>query len=204
MKCDVTGVGRGRRGLRGHRGAATGRSRCSSPNAGITNDGLLLRMSEDDFTSRHRRQPHRRLSASPSGRRRGCCGPGGGGSSSCRRSSACSARPARRTTPRPRPASSAWPARSPASSAPVSITVNVVAPGPVATDMTAALRREPAAPSSRPPCRSAASPRPTRSPASCAFLASADAGLHHRRRDPRRRRPRHGAFGFDHHSREKS
>ena len=32
-------------------------------NAGITRDGLLLRMGEDDFTARDRRQPHRRLSS---------------------------------------------------------------------------------------------------------------------------------------------
>ena len=43
-------------------------------NAGITNDGLLLRMSEDDFTVGDRRQPHRRLPGHQAGRPRACCG----------------------------------------------------------------------------------------------------------------------------------
>ena len=32
-------------------------------NAGITRDGLLVRMSEDDFDDRGRHQPHRHLAA---------------------------------------------------------------------------------------------------------------------------------------------
>ena len=85
-------------------------------------------------------------------------------------------RPGRPTTRPRRPASSAWPARWPASSASRSITVNVVAPGPIATDMTAPLSDEADRRAHRAPCRSAASARPTRSPPSVAFLASDAAG----------------------------
>ena len=76
---------------------------------------------------------------SPSAPRRACCAPATGASSSCRRWSACSARPGRPTTPR-RKAGLVGLARSLARElGSRSITVNVVAPGPVATDMTAAL-----------------------------------------------------------------
>ena len=36
-------------------------------NAGITDDGLLMRMSEESFTRVHRRQPHRRLPGGQAG-----------------------------------------------------------------------------------------------------------------------------------------
>ena len=47
-------------------------------NAGITDDTLLLRMSEEQFTAGPRRQPHRRRTGSPSGPREGCCAPARG------------------------------------------------------------------------------------------------------------------------------
>ena len=108
-------------------------------NAGVTRDGLLLRMSEDDFTERHRRQPHRPPTGSPSGPPRACCGPARAASSSM--SSVVGL------------LGSAGQANYAASKAGLvgfarslarelgsrGITVNVVAPGPVETDMTAAL-----------------------------------------------------------------
>ena len=49
-------------------------------NAGITQDTLLLRMSDEDWSQRHRDQPDRRRSGSPSGPPRACCGCGAAGS----------------------------------------------------------------------------------------------------------------------------
>jgi NADP-dependent 3-hydroxy acid dehydrogenase YdfG len=63
-------------------------------NAGITRDGLVLRMSDDDWDS----VLDTNLSgafASPGGPARACCACAAGGSCSCRRSSACWDRPVR-------------------------------------------------------------------------------------------------------------
>ena len=87
-------------------------------NAGITKDTLLLRMSEDDWASvieTNLTGSYRLAKRASKGMLRLQAGPDrlrlvGG--------RACSARPDRSTTPRPRPAWSAWPGRSPASSAP--------------------------------------------------------------------------------------
>ena len=71
------------------------------------------------------------------------------------------------------------------------ITANVVAPGPIATDMIAAARRQaPAELTAAVPLGRIGSAEEVA--AAVAFLASDDAGLHHRRRPPRRRWPRHG------------
>ena len=109
-------------------------------NAGITADMLVLRMSEDDFTGvldanltgafRVAKRAVPKMMRARWGRIVFVVA----------RSSAPPARPARPTTPPPRPAWSAWPGRWPASSPPRSITVNVVAPGPIATDMIDAAR----------------------------------------------------------------
>ena len=75
-------------------------------NAGITADTLLLRMSEDDWSS----VIDTNLTGSFRLAKRAAKGMlrlRGAGSSSSPRSSACSARPARSTTPPPRPAWSA-------------------------------------------------------------------------------------------------
>ena len=86
-------------------------------NAGITRDGLLLRMSEDDFARRRSTPTSPPPTGSPSAPPRACCAPARGASSSCRRSSACAVPPARPTTRRRRRASSGSPGRWPASSA---------------------------------------------------------------------------------------
>ena len=120
--------------------SASGRSRCSCPTPASPSDGLLLRMSEDDFTrvvDANLTGAFRVAKRAAPGMLRARAGPD---RSSCRRSSASSARPARRTTRRRRPASSASPARSPASSAPRHHRQRRRARA-VATDMTAALRR---------------------------------------------------------------
>ena len=56
----------GRRRLRRASRTSSGPSRCWSPTPASTADMLVLRMGDDDFTSRARRQPGRRASASPS------------------------------------------------------------------------------------------------------------------------------------------
>ena len=63
-------------------------------NAGVTRDGLILRMSEDDFTSviDANLAGAFRVARGPP---RACCGPARAASSSSRRSSGCSARPGR-------------------------------------------------------------------------------------------------------------
>ncbi len=48
-------------------------------NAGITDDTLLMRMSEEQFTRCCRHQPDRRVPLRQAGRRRRCCGPAGAG-----------------------------------------------------------------------------------------------------------------------------
>ncbi len=111
-------------------------------NAGITADTLVLRMSDEQWSSvidtnltgsfrlaRRASQGHAAAQAGPDhlhllGRR------------------PASVRPGRSTMRPPRPAWSAWPGRWPASSGSRSITANVVAPGYVDTDMTAVLTDE--------------------------------------------------------------
>ena len=52
---------------------STGRCRCWCPTPGITDDGLLMRMSEESFTRVDRRQPHRRLPGGQARHARRCC-----------------------------------------------------------------------------------------------------------------------------------
>ena len=160
-------------------------------NAGITQDGLLLRMSEDDFTVGDRHQPHRRVPGRQARRAGHAAGPRGPHHPRVLGRRAARLGRARRTTPRRRPASSGF-ARSLARElGSRSITVNVVAPGPVATDMTAALGEKRIAE------LTAAVPlgrfgTPDEIAGVVAFLASDRRRVHHRRRHPRRRRPGHG------------
>ena len=107
-------------------------------NAGITGDGLVVRMSDDDFSAvldanltggfRVARAVTKKMMRARFGRIVFMSSVG-----------AYPAQPARPTTRRRRPASSAWPAPWPGSWRRRNITVNVVAPGPIATDMFAAL-----------------------------------------------------------------
>ena len=52
VQCDVTVHRAGRRGVHARSRPNSARSRCWSSNAGMTDDTLLLRMSEDSFTRR--------------------------------------------------------------------------------------------------------------------------------------------------------
>ena len=107
-------------------------------NAGITRDGLLMRMKEEDFadvldanlTAAYRvaKRASAKMVRARSGRMIFVSSVVG-----------LLGRPVRPTTRRRSRGSSAWPARSPASSAAAGITANVVAPGFVTTDMTAEL-----------------------------------------------------------------
>ena len=112
-------------------------------NAGITADTLLLRMSEDDWSSVIDTNLTGSFRLAKRAAPRGCCGCAAAGSSSSPRSSACSARRARSTTPRPRPGlvgmarSIARELRLPRRSPPTSSR-----PGFVETDMTAVLTDE--------------------------------------------------------------
>ena len=111
-------------------------------NAGVTRDTLLALMSEDAFAEvldtnlagayRVAKRAVRGMMRMRRGRARSSSPP----------SSACTARPGRPTTPRPRPAWSGWPGRWPASSGRAASPSNVVAPGFVDSDMTAALSEE--------------------------------------------------------------
>ena len=110
--------------------------------AGITDDTLLLRMSDEKWRRGARHEPHGRVPVRASGRRRH-----GAGTLRSHRARVLggrhtSAQPARPTTPRRRPALIGF-ARSLARElAGRNITVNVVAPGVVTTDMIAALSEE--------------------------------------------------------------
>ena len=160
-------------------------------NAGITRDGLVLRMSEDDFTSvldtnltggfRVAKRAVRSMM-----RRR--CGRivfissvvglvGQAGQANYAASKAGLVGLARSL------------AREFASR---NITVNVVAPGPIATDMTDALHRRATHAPSPTPCRSGRFGTPDEVAAAVAFLASDDAAYITGDRGPRRRRPGHG------------
>ena len=156
-------------------------------NAGITRDGLLLRMSEDDFTGvidANLTAAFRVAKRAAQGMLRARWGRiifmssvvgllGSAGQANYAASKAGPRRP--RPLARPRAGSR-------------SITVNVVAPGPVATDMTAALgekrlaeldRRRPARAHGRRPTRSPASSpswRPTTPPTSPAPSSPSTAG----------------------------
>ena len=162
-------------------------------NAGVTKDGLLLRMSEDDFTSvidANLTAAYRVAKRAAQGMLRARDGPH---RSSCRRSSAL--------------LGSAGQANYAASKAGLvglarslarelgsrSITVNVVAPGPVATDMTAALGEKRLAElTAAVPLGRFATRRRDRRRRRLPGLARRR--LHHRCRHPRRRRPRHGTL----------
>ena len=72
------------------------------------------------------------------------------------------------------------------------ITANVVAPGFIETDMTAALPDDAQAEILKADPGRPVWPRPTRSPAWSPGWPRDAAGVHHRRGDPGRRRPRHG------------
>ena len=160
-------------------------------NAGITKDGLLLRMSEDDFTSVHRRQPHRRLPGRQARRAGHAAGPGRAGiifmssvvgllGSAGQANYAASK------------AGLVGLARSLARElGSRSITVNVVAPGPVATDMTAALGEKRIAElTAAVPLGADGDARRDRRRRRVPRLARCR--VHHRCRHPRRRRPGHG------------
>ena len=111
-------------------------------NAGLTRDGLLARMSDDDWRHRDRDEPLVRLLHLPRGGAADDEEARGARSSTCRRSSASTATGARRTTPPRRRGSSASRSRSPASSAAASVRANVVAPGYVQTQLTEVLPEE--------------------------------------------------------------
>ena len=170
---------------------STGRCRCSSSNAGITDDTLLMRMSEDSFTRvvdanltgayRVAKRASRGMLKARSGRMIFV--------SSRRRAHRLGR--ARSTTPRPRPGLVGL-ARSIARElGSRGITANVVAPGFVDTDMTRALpdgaaRRDPRPGPAR-PLRRARGDRRRRHVAGLGRRR-----VRHRRGDPGRRRPRHG------------
>ena len=159
-------------------------------NAGITKDGLLLRMSEDDFTSvldANLTGAYRVAKRAAQGMLRarrgriifissvvGLLGPAGQANYAASKAGLVGL------------------ARSLARElASRSITCNVVAPGPVATDMTAVLadKRIGRADRGR-PARSLRHARGGRRRRRLPRLPRRR--LHHRRRDPRRRWPRHG------------
>ena len=161
-------------------------------NAGITAGPAARADERGRLHRRARHQPDRRLPGGQAGRPRHDAAAPRAGSSSSPRSSACSARPARPTTRRPRPAWSGSPARWPVSSARRNITANVVAPGFVDTDMTAALPddRKAAILGQVPLGRFASAP--TRSPRVVALPGRRRRRLHHRGGHPGRRRTGHG------------
>ena len=92
------------------------RSRCSSSNAGITDDRLVLRMSDDDFTSVLDANLTGALPRRPARRADDDAGPLGPHHLRLLGRRRSPARPVRPTTPPRRPAWSAWPGRWPASS----------------------------------------------------------------------------------------
>ena len=98
-------------------------------NAGLTRDGLLARMSDDDWRDGDRDEPQLGLLHLPRGDAADDEEALRARSSTSARSSACTATGARRTTPRRRPGSSASRSRSRASSARANVRANVVAPG---------------------------------------------------------------------------
>ena len=165
-------------------------------NAGITTDGLLLRMSEDDFTAvidANLTAAFRVVQAGGAGDAAGPRGRiilvssvvgllGSAGQANYAASKAGLVGFARSL------------ARELGSR---SITVNVVAPGPDRHRHDRRARREAPGRADR---RRAARPlrhAPTRSPPPCAFLASADAAYITGAVHPRRRRPRHGPLTTD-------
>ena len=191
LKCDVTVQRRGRRCLRRDRaavgpGRGAGRQRRPHPRR------VGVRMKRRRLRGGARHQPGRRPSGSPAGPPGDDAGPPRPPHLPLVRRRACPARPARSTTPPPRPASSGWPARSPASWRRAGITANVVAPGPVSTDMTDALSeaRRAEMVAAVPIGRFAT---PEEIAAAVTFLASRGR-LRHRGRAAGRRRTRHGGL----------
>ena len=141
----------------------------------------------------HRHQPDRLLPAVPSARAKGMLrlrrGPDhlhllGG--------RAARLGPARSTTPRARPAWSAWPARWPASSAAARSPPTSWRPGFVETDMTAVLPEDAQKAAYKAADPAAALRAPGRGRRGGRLARLRRRGLRHRRRDPGRRRPRHG------------
>ncbi len=108
---------------------ARARSRCWWPTPASPATRLLMRMSDDDWSTRHRHQPDRHLPARQAGRQGHAAAAPRPDHPDLVASSGCSARPARPTTPR-RKAGLVGMARSLARElGSRSITANVVAPG---------------------------------------------------------------------------
>ena len=156
-------------------------------NAGLTRDGLLARMSDDDWRDGDRDEPQlgllhlpRRDAADDEEARRAR-------SSTSARSSACTATGARRTTPPRRPGSSASRSRWRASSARADVRANVVAPGYVKTRLTEVLPEEATeAMLENTPLGRLGEPEDVAG--AVRFLCLRRGVVHHRRRAARRRR----------------
>ena len=181
-----------RRGLHRGRGALGGPVEVLVANAGITQDTLLLRMSDEDFDDGHRHQPRRRLPVRARASQ-GMIRLRGPDHLHLQRGRPATARPDRSTTPPARPAWSGLARSISRELGGRAITANVVAPGFVETDMTDGAARRPQGrlPGERPRWAVRQPPEVARRGALPRLRRR---GLRHRRRHPGRRRPRHGAL----------